>query len=912
MRGSIWGAGALRGVAMLVAAVLPLGAAGLALVSAPAAQAATPRAGTPLTEAAATGASAGPRAASGAPHGAATVRMHSRSAEITTRPAVRQSPTTGICTVTGNFSEGTPVYYGFETAEQFTMTMRPTSGGICLLAPTGTVTVSTPGKTLCTMTLSNSPGSAQASGACNISTNTLLAVGGYTVSASYSGDLEYAPAESSQPLGISQQSTTTSLTLSQPGSIFGQEQSETMSVQVSPQAEGTPTGTVVLTESSTTLCTIPLSSGKGSCSLSSSQLPVGTYSIIATYGGDAEFSGSASAAQSLIVGTDHTVTSLDENQDGATYGREQTTTWSVSVLAQTGTPTGTVTVTAGSYTLCTITLSAGAGSCATGSTAAPVGTYTVTATYNGNSSFVPSSDSFSTWQVGQSHAYPTLSLSASTVTYGNEHTELYSVTVAPEFVGTPTGTVTVEDTSNDTLCTLTLSAGKGSCSSGDTAVSAGSYQLFAAYNGDTNFSALTSSGSPQSLTVSQATTVTQIGESAGPFTYGSESAVEFTTYVLPQYGGTPTGTVDVETADNQVLCTINLTPGQADAVGFCFLSDTVAPPGMFTVRGVYSSDTNFATEPSNDESLTIGQDGSTTQLGLSAASVGYGGENAETFSATVAPQYAAAGTPTGTVTVAESGTTLCTITLAAGTGSCSMAASQLPTGNYQVTGSYNGDQNTATSTSSPAQGLTVTTSTSTTALALSSASVTYGKEQAGKFTVTVSSASPGTPTGTVTVAESGTTLCTITLASGTGSCSMGAKKLPAGKYNVSATYGGDSTFAVSSSPVSKLSVAREGSTTKLKLSASAVTFGRENAEHVTVQVRPQYPSAVTGQVRIKAKEAGHLRFQVCLIKLKSGAGSCVLPVRAMRPGSYELVALYYGSTDILTSSSAEVSLRVKK
>jgi hypothetical protein len=44
-----------------------------------------------------------------------------------------------------------------------------------------------------------------------------------------------------------------------------------------------------------------LSSGKGACSLSANKLKVGTYSLVATYGGSADFKGSTSTKETLTI-----------------------------------------------------------------------------------------------------------------------------------------------------------------------------------------------------------------------------------------------------------------------------------------------------------------------------------------------------------------------------------------------------------------------------------------------------------------------------------------------------------------------------------------------------------------------------------------------------------------------------------
>lgn len=79
------------------------------------------------------------------------------------------------------------------------------------------------------------------------------------------------------------------------------EQVEHLSVTVSPQPSGsTPTGTVRIKESTTTLCAITLSGAKASCALSAKKLNADTYDLVATYGGSAH-GGSSSAKETLTV-----------------------------------------------------------------------------------------------------------------------------------------------------------------------------------------------------------------------------------------------------------------------------------------------------------------------------------------------------------------------------------------------------------------------------------------------------------------------------------------------------------------------------------------------------------------------------------------------------------------------------------
>jgi Bacterial Ig-like domain (group 3) len=88
-----------------------------------------------------------------------------------------------------------------------------------------------------------------------------------------------------------------------------------------------------------------------------------------------------------------------------------------------------------------------------------------------------------------------------------------------------------------------------------------------------------------------------------------------------------------------------------------------------------------------------------------------------------------------------------------------------------------------------------------------------GAEEIEDFSVRVGPdviGSRNTPTGTVTIKADSTVLCTITLVNGRGSCSPSASALPAGNYEVVASYSGDSNFSPASSLPQELRIVGGG------------------------------------------------------------------------------------------------------
>jgi hypothetical protein len=164
--------------------------------------------------------------------------------------------------------------------------------------PTGQVTISL-GSRRCSALLSGSKGSATAT--CSV---VELAAGTYPLVAAYPGDAAFLPSATSTVTSVTvgRAPSTTGLSLSQAKITRGDEETEHLSVVVSPKFPGVTTdGEVTITASTKKVCVVKVASGKASCTLASSQLAAGTYRIVAAFGGDASLLSSASVGQTLTV-----------------------------------------------------------------------------------------------------------------------------------------------------------------------------------------------------------------------------------------------------------------------------------------------------------------------------------------------------------------------------------------------------------------------------------------------------------------------------------------------------------------------------------------------------------------------------------------------------------------------------------
>lgn len=195
-----------------------------------------------------------------------------------------------------------------------------------------------------------------------------------------------------------------------------------------------------------------------------------------------------------------------------------------------------------------------------------------------------------------------------------------------------------------------------------------------------------------------------------------------------------------------------------------------------------------------------------------------------------------------------------------------------------------------------------------TTLSLSAAKVTYGKEQAERVSVTVSAPSGTRPTGTVTVRAGTAVLCRhLTLAAGQASCTVPATRLPAGTWQLTASYSGSGALAPSISAARTLTVAKAASKITLALSTARVTYGRERSVRLTVKVTGQYAGTPAGEVTVKSGKV-----TVCTITLTAGQGSCTLTARELPVGTRTMTGVYGGSSDFTGAASARKTLKVVK
>jgi hypothetical protein len=355
-----------------------------------------------------------------------------------------------------------------------------------------------------------------------------LAGGAHTITAQYAGDandmtsVSGAVSQSVQPL-----STATTIAAASNPAVAGASLQLTATVTQSATtgSGGGFSGTITFSDGATVLGTAAVSA-TGVATLSVSTLNVGSHSLSANYGGNANYvaSTSASIGETLVAAI--TTTTLTSSQSPSNAGAQVTLT--ATVTSTGGIPTGTVTFLSGATTLGAAALNAkGVASIVT--TSLVVGADTLTAVYGGDAKDTGSTSAplLQTVLIATSvttlASSPNFSLSGASVTF--------TATIATNG-GIATGTVTFSDGAK-LLGAAPANAGMAVFSTSTLAL--GAHSITAAYGGDAND--LPSVSSALNQQVLQAGGVT-LASSANPSIAGASLSVT-ATVSSPQSVGAP-------------------------------------------------------------------------------------------------------------------------------------------------------------------------------------------------------------------------------------------------------------------------------------------------------------------------------------------------------------------------------------
>ncbi len=413
----------------------------------------------------------------------------------------------------------------------------------------------------------------------------------------------------------------------------------------------------------------------------------------------------------------------------------------------------------------TLTLVNGAVTLSTGASlpALTAGAYNVTATYNGDATYLTAANS-----------------AAFTVAKGDTTTTAVSVngvatvTVLPiaPGAGTPTGLVSIY--SGAVLAGSPIATGPLTNGAFSTAISATQY--FAVYAGDQNFNG--SSSAASAATAPKQTVTSAVTLTSSSSLVSANQSVTLTASVIGSGGpGAPTGAVTF--TDNGIaLGTTGLSGSLAN------ITSTFAN-GNHIIVATYGGDSVYPSA-SATYALTVGKPSAAITFASNLTTAVFG--QPVILTARIAAQGSTA-VPTGTVQFFDGSISLGTASVS--NGIAALSVTTLPVGVNNLTAAYSGD---ATYASAVASGVSVTVNKAQTA-AILTASTNTGQET---LSAAVAPVPPGggTPTGTVQFIDTVTSNVegSAVLAGGVASI-----VIPVTTDPIVAVYSGDSNFSAATS-----------------------------------------------------------------------------------------------------------------
>jgi hypothetical protein len=408
-------------------------------------------------------------------------------------------------------------------------------------------------------------------------------------------------------------SATITVTSSPNPSIYGGPVTFTVTVPDSGSLAATGKVSIVIVPVGQTSPTYPLSlalSGNpASGTATISTLPVGSYNATATYAGDSNFtSATATLSAPQVVNQVQTTTALAATPAQGIAGKPVAITATVTPASGTAIPTGTVTFT-DTFNGSTVTLGSAIALTKTGTAtinpaALAPGTHSIVATFSGDTDDAGSSATLSLVVV-QATTTTTVTATPSPATV--QGTITFTAVVKGNGA-MPTGTINFLANGSIALGTGTLDA-TGKASVTYSALGAGTYQITAVYNGDTNDAGSTSAAITEVVGLFATATDLSTASTTGA---NSQTILVSTVQNSASVGPAPTGSVTFTSGTN-IIGSASL-----NADGVATLTPSLSA-GSYTIIASYPGDSLHG--PSQSTPITITTVGSSYNLVVTPATV---------------------------------------------------------------------------------------------------------------------------------------------------------------------------------------------------------------------------------------------------------------------------------------------------
>lgn len=419
---------------------------------------------------------------------------------------------------------------------------------------------------------------------------------------------------------------------------------------------------------------------------------------------------------------------------------------------------------------------------------------------------------------------------------------------------------------------ISVSNNVASASLSTSAITGGTHNLTAKYEGGPIYAPSTSPST--SFTVNPTTSTTTLTSAPNPSIAGQ--GVLFTATVTTG----ATGTVSFYNNAVTLLGTQSLSAGTPNTAALT-VSNLLPVPNPNSITAVYNGDANYATSTSNAISQTV-KNTTVTALTLSSGTNPSLVGQSLTFKATVTPSAS-----TGSITFFDGTTQLGVANLSS--GSATLTVSTLAEGTHSLKAVYAGDANDAGSTSTIlAQDVNIGSTTTLTAAPNPSVS--------GQGVILTATVTTGA-TGTVSFYDNAVTLLGTQTLSGSSpnTAVLTVSNLPAAPAvnSLTAVYNGDTNYAASTSKAVSQVVKN---TTVTSLSLTAGTDPSIAGQSLTFKASVT-PSTAGGTVTFFDGAT-----QIGTANLSSGSAS-LTPATKFAAGTHSLKAVYAGDANDAGSTS---------
>ena len=430
-----------------------------------------------------------------------------------------------------------------------------------------------------------------------------IPTGNVAITASYSGDVNYAASSSSSlNQSISKNQTSMNILSNLNPSTLGQQVTFTISLGAIAPGTGIPTGNVSLFDGSNLLANLALVGGQTTYTVA---LPVGSHLVNVSYQGDTNFQPTSIPGINEVVNKIQSTLNLTSSVVGSAVA-SQVITFTAQIQ-----PTPPVAV---AYATGQVgffmdgATQIGVASLASGvaalTTTLPAGNHQILASYMGDNNWSGAQSIYLEQVVGTANTTTQIVSSVNPSVFGQP--VVVTVTVAVPYPGTVPATGTVQLYDNGNALGNPLPANNGTFTATLTSLAPGNHSIIAQFQANGSFSQ--SSSSALSQIVNKAPTVTTLA--AFPNSSTSNEGVTLTAVLtVPSPGaGTPTGTVQfVDVTTSQVLCTPSPTLTSIGGVWEATCNTSALTQGSQTqsITATYSGDGNFATSTSNPQFQSV-------------------------------------------------------------------------------------------------------------------------------------------------------------------------------------------------------------------------------------------------------------------------------------------------------------------